>query len=161
MSRVFRQSPDGTLIPAEDYLEMTNEDGNEHKEEAAPISAKRVLLRREEKKAYDEFMSSEAAKKFINNKEIAEDKRKYRRILLENAAVEELMVVRSKNAELQKENKPLMPDSAYRLAMTDEGVVMSAYRAKQNREMEREQEKARNAAAIEAMGGRVPDTHGW
>ena len=159
MPRVFRQSHDGTLIPAEDYLEMTNEDGSEHKEEVAPISSKRVLLRREEKKAYDQFMSSDAAKKFINNKEIAEDKRKYRRILLENAAVEELMIVRSKNAELQRDNKPLMPDSAYRLAITSDGVVMSAYRAKQNKEMEIERDKARTAAAMEAMGGRVPDTH--
>ncbi len=155
------QNRDGTLSTPEAYKESLNWEGGDHKNEKIEIMKMRVALRPIERRAFDAFMASDAVKRYVNNKQIAEDKREGRKTLLENSAVQELMRVRTEDRRLQDSKKPPLKDADYRLSLTSEGIVISKYREKQLRESELQQEKDRTAAALEAMGGRAPDTHSW
>ncbi len=130
-------------------------DPNEDKIEIMKL---RVSMSPIEKEAFENFVRSDAAKKYVDNKEIAEEKRAGRKTLLENTAIKELMYLRSIDSQRQQENRPLLTKEDYRLSLS-EGVVISRYREKERRQDERQAEKDRTTAALEAMGGRPSDTH--
>jgi len=152
---------DGHVVSQKDYVESKNWEGGDHKDEKIEIMKLRVSMRPIEKEAYDNFVSSDAAKKYVNNKEIAKEKRAGRKTLLENTALKELLYLRSIDSKRQQQNKPLLTKDDYRLCLTNEGVVISKYREKEQRQTERQAEKDRTAAALEAMGGRASDTYDY
>lgn len=161
MAGLMFDPKDGHLVSRKDYIESKNWEGGDHKEEKIEIMKLRVSMRPIEKAAYDEFVASDAAKKYVNNKEIAQEKRLGRKTLLENTALKELLYLRSIDRKRQEDKKPLLTKEDYHLSLTNEGVVISRYREKEQRESELQAEKDRTSAALEAMGGRASDIYDY
>lgn len=91
---------------------------------------------------------------------------KARREDIEYSAHKELLDLRHENekrdlAARKSGKEPTLLTKNERELHVKNGVVISTFRAKTQERNAFEQERDNNNAAIEALGGRASDTHGW
>jgi hypothetical protein len=137
----YVQNKDGTLSTEADYKKNLNWEGGDPKDPEIKTNAYNQLGVSEKSrvnkflKAHPELTTSEQRAEYFKN-----------------LAAKELIDVRNENNARVAAGKTPLVSKDYELSMPKEGVIMSAWRAKQESEMKKEALKSRISMYNDALG---------